>query len=384
MPSIIPENLAESGTHVLVIGVSQYRHLADGPEPTPAGVDSELSQLSSAAGSAAAIADWLRTRLYLAPLPPLASLRVLLSPSAGEPIPPALAALLPANHAANSVNVIQALKEFRAACESRRDNHAVVYVAGHGVQLSKSGALLLLEDYAGPDQLNELQAALDLTSIHRAFNHAMAARHQFWFADVCRQVPHVERRFERLIGGIQLDERHGAVESSPLLLAAITGTAAYGMPGGHSLFCQALLWSVAQAGAATGADGSVDRWHVPLTRLTHVLPSRVYELANERGVEQFVEVSGMPNPAIFHVYPDVPNSRLEIDLQPTEARPLSHLTLRDETLNPVCEKRADWPVVADVRAGLYLMDIGTEAPFRELHRLVQVAPPSDRYEARVS
>ena len=58
MPSIIPENLAESGTHVLVIGVSHYRHLADGPEPTPAGVDSEMSQLSGAAGSVATPRGW--------------------------------------------------------------------------------------------------------------------------------------------------------------------------------------------------------------------------------------------------------------------------------------------------------------------------------------
>ena len=37
MASIIGEDLTKLGTHALVIGVSAYRHLADGPNPTADG-----------------------------------------------------------------------------------------------------------------------------------------------------------------------------------------------------------------------------------------------------------------------------------------------------------------------------------------------------------
>ena len=114
-----------------------------------------LEQLTSAANSASEFAAWVLQE-YRCQRAPLRSLRVLLSPSKGEAVHPAIAALLPNNHAATIANVTAAIGEFKKAADRYSDNLLLVYIAGHGVQLTKTGAIVLLEDFAGPEQLHAL------------------------------------------------------------------------------------------------------------------------------------------------------------------------------------------------------------------------------------
>ena len=65
------------GVHALIIGVSQYPFLDGGA--TPVAEPWGLGQLTSAAASAHAVFEWLKTAKMSAPL---ATCRVLLSPSA--------------------------------------------------------------------------------------------------------------------------------------------------------------------------------------------------------------------------------------------------------------------------------------------------------------
>ena len=147
MPSLIPQDLTGPRTHALVIGVSRYLHFADGSEPTADGTSFQMEQLSAAARSASEFAAWL-LKVYRCTRAPLGSLRVLLSPSKGEQIAADIAALQAAgDSSATLANVRTALKEFRDACDSNVDNIAIVYAAGHGVQLTKHGAILLLTDF---------------------------------------------------------------------------------------------------------------------------------------------------------------------------------------------------------------------------------------------
>src|SRR5687768_4799364 len=93
IPSLVPEDLTAPGTHALIIGVSRYRHLADGAEPTPTAADFELEQLSAAARSASEFAAWLLDDVkgYHNPAAPVRSLRVLLSPQPAEQLSPQIA-----------------------------------------------------------------------------------------------------------------------------------------------------------------------------------------------------------------------------------------------------------------------------------------------------
>lgn len=374
MPSLIAEDLSTPGTHALIIGVSHYPHITDGSAPTPEGESFHLEQLSSAARSAAEFAAWLRNE-YHNPAAPLKSLRVLLSPAPGEQIHADIQALLPANHAATRAAVEQELIGFRAACDAHRDNVAIVYAAGHGVQMTKHGSVLLLEDFAGPGQLSRLQGAIDMAGVHAGMNHPATAQTQFWFVDACRQKPAIARRFETLTGALSLDEPNGAAEASPLFLAATTGSLAYGRPGGVSLFNEALMWALREAGAAEGPGAGEQYWRVTVTRLIKVLPDRVKALAAAHGETQSVDVAGKVHDATLHTYQHTPSVDLSVSLAPAAAQGTSRANLAQGDGQPVLTNHSQWPLVTKVDAGLYLLSIDTQAPFHSKTRILDVKPP---------
>ncbi len=372
--SVVPERLDAPGTHALVIGVSVYRHVLDAARQSVRGRDFAIEPLDSAARTAHRVASWLLARDYDAPLPPLASLRVLLSPQPGEIDTAAQDPRLANAPAATRANVREALRDFRKACESHRDNHAIVYVIGHGAQITKHGALLLLEDFASDDHDNLLDGALDVVDVHQALQNAAAARQQCWFVDVCRQHVDVDRALERLIGGIRLDKKPGNVEASPLFLAAMSDTQAFALRDGHSLLCDALIWALDDAAAARGPRTGLGQWHVPFGSLYEVLPQRVRELALSHGVEQFVEVGGVANPGVFHVYRDHPQVAVSIVVEPAAAQPLARLDLSDSRRRPVFSS-TQWPATTRVRAGLYTIEVTATTRYLPYWLLVDFAPP---------
>lgn len=375
MPNLIAAP-AQAGpkTHALVIGVSRYRHIGDGEEPTEAGEALQLEQLSSAARSASEIARWLLPGTpsgYRNPEAPLASLRVLLSPSDGEDIAEEIAALLPAEHAATRAAVQDEFLAFKKDAESDRDNVAIVYVAGHGVQLSKRGAVVLLEDVGDEAHPTLLHGAIDMVACHAAMNHTKGARDQFWFVDACRQRPDVARQFETMRGALAPDERIGQVNASPLYLAAGPRESAFARPNETSLFSEALLWAVA-GGAARGPDALHDGYHVSVLSLTEALVPRVSQLAQGGGEEQLVEPTGLMRNAVFHRFEGRPRVRVQLGLSPLEPGTVASLL---PNAQPPATTFDDWPVDALVDAGLYLLEVVPPAPFERTQQIVNASPP---------
>lgn len=382
MPSLIAEDLSQPGTHALIIGVSRYRHFADGTEPTTAGTEIDMEQLTAAARSASEFAAWLMTD-YRRNGTNLRSLRVLLSPSDGEQIAPLVAALLSGDAAATLANVRDAVGEFRQACATHRDNVAIVYVAGHGIQLTKTGAIVLLSDYGAAAQLSRLERAVDMAGIHAGFNHPAAPRTQFWFVDACRQKPALARRFESFAGALKLDVPVGDTETSPLFLAATTGKAAYARPGGVTLFNEALMWALG-GGAAAGPEDDTPSWHVPVTQLIKRLPERVKSLATASGADQSVDIAGKIHEAVLHELPKPPAVDLRVDVRPEPARPGCRGTLKRNGTTVVLNDFAAWPLQQPVDAGLYLMSIKASAPYVDRDEIIQVKPPSAMKDIEVS
>jgi Caspase domain len=375
VPSLIPEDLTAPGTHALVIGASRYRHLADGPAPTPAGSSFDLEQLSAAARSASEFAAWLLAE-YRCPSAPLKSLRVLLSPSPGEQLAQAVTDLANPLPEATIASARDAIGEFRHACDALRDNVGIVYVAGHGVQLTKTGAILLLTDFGAPGQLTQLEGALDMAGIHAGMNHPGSARTQFWFVDACRQRPAIAKRFEAMEGALKLDVPNGDTETSPLFLAAATGTAAFARPGGLTLFADALLWALRRGALAAPEDDGVSAWHVPVTSLIRRLPDRVQELAAAEGAEQSVDIAGKIHDATLQQFAVAPIVDLRIDLEPEPARQATRGTLRPGGGVPVVSGYSAWPLQQPVSAGLYMLSVEADAPFVGLDTIFDVRPPA--------
>ena len=373
MSSIIPEKLGQPGTHVLVIGVSKYPHLQDGTNPTAEGQDFQIDQLTAAARSASEFAAWLMND-YHCPDAPLSSLRILLSPSEGEEIAEDIEPLLGTDFAATRANTDTIFGEFISACKSHEDNVAIVYVAGHGVQLTKHGAIVLLEDFAAANQLQKLHGAIDMAGVHGGMNAPGFPKRQFWFVDSCRQVPVIARRFDMLSGALTLDIPMMSGEVSPMFLAATTGEAAYARAGGRTLFFEALNWAFA-GGAATGPRAPVNSWHVSVSQLIEHLPGRVSALAEAEGVEQSVEIAGKIANAVVHELKVVPSVDLTIELEPAGAIGASTGELAFDATKVVVKDFKDWPLHEKVKAGLYLLKIQADPPFQKHEGLLDIEPP---------
>lgn len=367
---------SDPATHALVIGVSHYRHFDGGSDPNERGEGWAMGQLTSAAASAGAIAQWLKDE-YHNPDAPLQTLRVLLSPQKRrEKVPKSIAdAVKDPSHRATRANVEKALGELRRDCATNVDNIAFVYIAGHGVQLSKHDSIVLLEDMADETHLTSLHGAIDAVGCHRGMDHAGTAQTQIWFVDACRQRPEIAEQFEMMKGALTLDELPGSATSSPLFLASSTRQAAFGRPDKQTLFCEALLDAL-RSGAAVGPDPTKARdWHVSTLSLNEKLVTTVRELANAEGERQTVDPGGRMTHAIVQRFPKPPPVRLQVRLEPHSASHVSSAALFLGGSTPIANVPASFPFEMSLAAGLYLLSVTTKPPFQNKSEILNLAPP---------
>lgn len=348
------------GTHALVIGVSRYPYTR-GPLQTQDGKEYALPPLDFAARSAAEVAHWLLTE-YRNPAAPLASLQVLLSPAENETIRPDVAIRLTSPYAATRLAVQVAVDTLRSRCVGHPENSVFVYIAGHGIQLTRLGAIVLLEDFGGPGQSTQLEAAVDMRTCHGSFNGYGYPNHQVWFVDSCRQGPGLAEKFDRLSGGMPFDQPSGDVDSSPLFLASSTHEEAFGQAGGMTLFSRALLAAL-RGEAADGPDELSDEWHIAASRLGDVIHRRVRAWAREDGRDQRVDLTGRLGPAVVHAFAHPPDVELTLELDPICAADYCTAALFFAGTEAVVSGASEWPVTRTVRAGNYTLLVDSQAPY---------------------
>ena len=371
MPSIrVPSTSSEHGTHALVIGVSRYPY-ADGDDATDFGESSGLENLTSAARSASEFAAWLLTE-YRNPDAPLKSLRVLFSPSEGEELNEGIQNLLTEPYAATSAAVREELKAFRDLCKNT-NNVGIVYAAGHGIQLSSRGAILLLEDFAAEDQLAELEGAIDMVGCHDGMNGDGYAGNQFWFVDACRQLPRFARKFQSMTGALKLSEPVGDVHSSPIFLASSTRESAFAEIGGTSLFSQAVLHALRGAGAKGPPRGLQD-WIVPVSRLIELLPDTVKKLAGAHGEDQRVDITGRVIEAVIHKFDGGPEVDLHLSLAPENAANVTTSELLFNGMEPLVPPPSGWPIRRKVAPGLYILKVNSQLPYKSAMKPLDIQP----------
>ncbi len=370
-------------THALVVGVSHYPFL-DGPAATPQGEQLGMANLSTAARSASEVAAWLLEE-YHQPDAPLASLRLLLSPVEGEPLHETVAGRMGGTPTpATRDELKKAFTAFREACRSNPANRAFVFFAGHGIQLNKHGAIVLLEDFATADEDDLLYGAVDVLGCWGSMNETGGADNQVWFSDACRQRPEIAKRFESLSGAFAPGNQGlGNVAASPLFLSSSTREQAFADPTSLTIFTQALLWALRGA-AAAGADESCPEWHVSSTRLSEVLPRRVVALLAGTASDQSVEVTGRANPVVVQRFAETPQVDIEVVVTPEGLVPAPTANLLLEGVQPV-EVEASWPLRVRSAAGLYQLTVEAagELP-RRGQKLFKAEPPTCTTTVEVS
>ncbi len=378
-------------THALVIGTSSYAHLPGPDEPlgTADGPTFGLGQAQTPATSAWAFANWLDAS-YNNPLTPLGTIRLLLSPSAAEQQQiPQLGALEPTVELPTRKNVSAALRAWRDDCRTNAGHVAILFVGGHGVQITKEDSLVLLQDFASPDQENLLSGALDVGSIRRAMCGATIAQDQYYFVDACRLRPGIFDDYATLEGALRLDVPNDPPPSvSPVFYGASSGTAALGEPGKGTLFCQALLDCLdLYAVEDPEMDG---KWTVTPSSLYRALPKRVRERAEGLDASQKATSGGdIGEERPFHELPQPPNVPVTIGVDPAEAGPVSWAKLWFGTVpDPVVDHAAlTQPLTKPLPAGLYSLEVTIDPatnPYRGTTHAIPlpVLPPKSAFTHR--
>lgn len=369
IPDIVrPGRKPKSGTHALIIGVSDYSFASD-PQSRLVDPGIKVNSLSSAAKSASDVAAWLLAE-YHSPKAPLASMRVLLSPSRNERINRVIRPLLdPKSFRANSVSVGKDVMDFMDECKTDPDGVVFVYIAGHGVQTTTRGAVVLLSDVGDPGLPNLLSGALDVSGLHQAMNSAGYPKDQIWFSDACRLEPTALSKFASMTAGISPDiPNNGHVDSSALVLSASTGEQAFARARG-TLFSEALLAGLRGA-SLRGPDASSSQWYVGLFDLITWIDERVKKDSRSNDANQSIDPSGRVLGMVVQRFQTPPDVDVTLRLVPRTFTP-TPIVVIDAKAKEIATFSA-WPARGVIPAGRYRITVHSR---HNVVEDVEIKPP---------
>lgn len=328
-----------------------------------------LSQLASAAISAAGFASWLRNE-YWQPDAPLRAVWLLLSPSAEEK--EKLDDEISAAPLATSDNVLEALKTWRRQCQADSGNVAMLYAAGHGIANQRfDPGVLLLQDYGADRNGGLLEHALNLTVVHGKMAGSGEPARQFSFFDACRPRPDLMLRYDLAGAPPHWDvPLVPAADSWPMFLGAVTGSLAYGRPGVGTIFWEALQECFNNEAVdllRRPRPSQSEVWGVSDEALAAPLRQRVATLAREADVDQQTLSIGSVSGTPIHVLAQPPLTRHSFRVIPDVVRESAFATLRRDSATPaVFEDLAlREPTSAEVPAGNYEFSVDLTPPLPE-------------------
>ena len=359
------------GVHALIAGVSFYEHLPQGG-PVPAPDNFGMEQLSSTALTAYRTYEWLISRQQKLPLP-LASVRLLLSPSAGEiAAEPAMAAT--GVNRCSRTNFATEVRQWRDDAGTHNDNITLFYFAGHGVQRSRNDAVLLLEDFGDPNE-GTLHHAAEIINIFNGMAPPSSslkkmARTQFYFVDACRVLPTAFKNFEKMtvpdIFNVELsgtDDR-----KAPIFFATVPGVKAYALKNEQTLFSKALIKCLNGAAGQPlpeDAQGNVG-WHVSVQSLNKALADFFTTLTGVQGADQVFSLGGYPTgDPTMHVLDGPPLVEIVFEVNPTAAVPFTRVEIMNEAglpVQPLPVPLNPHPFTVEVPAGMYSIGATIQPP----------------------
>ncbi len=362
--------------HAAVVGISRYPYVSDGDPDLRTGYeDFGRKQLSGAATSAFSFARWLRDR-YQNPDAPIATIRLLLAPSAPELDADAgLGEATQHTPQATAEEVIKILAAWRRECLDDPTTIAILYACGHGVAVGEEWPLLLTEDFArGPESLN---GSINIRSIHRQMWGG--ARRLVFFLDCCRMARVGVERLDDYGHGRHLGEPLSAEDrcpdSAPVFCSTGMGQEAFVGQGGGTVFSRALQQCL-DNDALVRRNG---KWVIT----TNSLQTALREATNREaakigiGIRQVPDVLSPNADALLHVGNNWPDAQVSIELDPDEAKRAVTCVMRPHgqgtpTL-PV--PFIPNPYVATVRAGCYTVRATTQSPWFGKTLDVDAKPP---------
>lgn len=369
------------GVHAFIVGVSDYSEL---PATAPGRPQTfKLLKLNSPALSAFRFFQWLTGQLKhpgtdeVVPVMlahPLATCHLLLSPSQrelnGEP---ELANLIgkPGFPRATMAEFQTCIQVWRRLCAMNRENQAIFYFCGHGVQSLDRDAVLLLEDFA---KVNMDSAVVRVGTIFNGMAPHMIpgedfteiARKQIYFIDACRDKPEALSQIRNLNGQNVFTDALADEDDrdAPIFFSTVPGDRAWGVKGDVSIFTAALLEGLLIACEEREDDEHANPiWPVRAHFLHNVVRRRI-EQSNIPVVPRLGNLSGHVggDPVICYL-PDAPSVEVQLTLQPDMVTQVDDLELNIKALpgnghvwtvniNP----RPDYPFTFKLPLGFYMLE----------------------------
>lgn len=393
--------IGKSGLHVFIGGVSLYRHLPNGGGKQ-ATDNYGMQQLSSTALSAFNFYQWLIAPNRIFPLP-IATCRVLLTPSAGEKAESSELAAFDVEEC-NRKNFARELREWRTDSATDKDNITLFYFAGHGIQNTKTNTVLLLDDFGDPDEgtlTNTASAGnifYGMAPPEQKFSPlANIARTQFYFIDTCRVLPSQLKNFQPMsvpdVFNVELagrEDRH-----APMFYAALPGTKAYALKNEQTFFSKALIECLSGAAGNTSQENDADgnpKWHVSVQSLNITLDKFFGEIANLPNTDQEFSLEGIPTGDRTIQWLDGPPLvKAKVKVNPALAVnniKLEFVDFNGQSSFPVADKLEEDMIRCRMQAGFYRVNARIEPPhegYKEFldGNLRRVYPPIFEIERKV-
>jgi hypothetical protein len=376
---------ANPGVHALIIGVSEYPFLGGGAQAVADPWD--LRQLTSTASSAHKVFEWITTaRLSV----PLATCRVLLSPSPAEPHLTGVA------EPATFDNVLEEANAWRDDAGTNPANITFFYFAGHGVQRDKEDAVMCLHDFRQPPG-SALRHAIDSTALRAGMspssNRPDIARTQFYFVDACRERPEQTAKFKDPKTGDLWDIELDGIDdrSSPVFFASLSNDKAQALPGAQTLFSRALL-SCLEGDAADGRDDENGNpvWEVTVESLNRALRAKIDDVNREVGGAQDYTTAGQFKQATLCQLPAPPQVDVVLQIIPEAASQVGTLRVIGDDGIVVKEAKpplVPYPVVDRLPAGFYSIELTFNPPappFVNRQRNQPARAPRAEWKVKVS
>lgn len=300
------------GCHALVVGVSAYRHLANGA--APAAETFGLGQLKGPVPAARRLVTWLEDnggRLD----PPLATCRLLLSPL------PEQTEHLEVAEAATLENLLAAASAWRSDASRRTSNSTLFFFSGHGFQQDKL-PVLLCTDFLASDA-GDHHRAVDVDSLWYGMaptaSRSQIAGTQLYFIDACRE------RLERLETltdrsptpafppELPIDDPRAA----PIFYAAVPKSRAFSFKDGSgTLFGDALIYCLNHAAEQPLHGSFLGHWPVTIHSLARGLEDWVEKLEEDHGADQTFVLGGQNRQRPLFELPGPPDVAVRLSLSP--------------------------------------------------------------------
>lgn len=372
MSLVLDRNVAGPATHALVIGVGHYRHLSGGADEKAQSIQAIgiLKQLTSPPRSAVAFADWLVATKDQWKVP-IATIDLLVSPAQEDPDAGVAGA---AFEAATIANIEEAYGNWKARCDADKNNAAIFFFSGHGVE--KGEQFLLAEDF-GENPLKPWKGAFDFDTTRRAF-HSTKSATQCFFVDACRKVTSRMLQQEMKVGALDtvFFSDTAECEFDLTMKAAASNETAHGDPKEPSYFTKAL--QVALGGGV--AERENGKWLVESGQVVKHIYDVLGLIKEDQNFKQRCKTEITKSTPLLET--PTPNVHLRVNCSPGAANAVAQFSCKKEPNGPPKSHAGDGaPWELDVEAGVYT--VKAEFPANEFTNagdLAEYNPPQRNIE----